>query len=189
MEESGGETFEDHGLRLTAIVEPMKELTRSPMPEMTDFIERLDMVEQRLAVHARGPAPDGLTEPDEGGTERWEAGQVWAHMAEFVGYWQSEVEKVVDAFDGTPVPFGRTKEDEGRRTAIEVGRNIPISELMERVHEGIEVLRRYLPTLSARDWSAVGLHPRIGEMNVAAIVDRFTVSHLEEHADQLDGLV
>lgn len=156
--------------------------------DLSEFQERLEQAEQRLAVHASGPAPDGLTEPDEGGEERWEAAQVWAHMAEFVGFWQAELEKVVAHFDGTPVPFGRTKDDPDRAAAIEQGRAIPIAELMERVHEAIEVHRRWLPTLSERDWSAVGLHSRLGEMDVAAISHRFILGHLEEHADQLDGL-
>jgi hypothetical protein len=155
---------------------------------MDDLLERLDAVEQRLAEHAAGPAPDGLTEPDEGGTERWEAAQVWAHMAEFVAFWQAELEKVVDHYAGAPVPFGRTKDDPERIGAIEEGRHVPIAELMARVHGEIEVTRRYLPTLSTAQWSSVGLHSRRGEMTVPQMVERFTVSHLEEHADQLDGL-
>lgn len=157
--------------------------------DTTELFERLETVEARLAEHAEGPAPDGLTEPDEGDIERWEAAQVWAHMAEFVGYWQAELEKVIDRYDGTPVPFGRTKEDAGRKSAIEAGRQVPIGELMGHVHDAIEVVRRYLPTLTEGQWQAVGLHPRRGEMRVTEIVERFTLDHLEEHADQLDGLV
>ena len=128
-----------------------------------EIMKRLEAVEQRLAEHAAGPAPDGLTEPDEGGTERWEAAQVWAHMAEFVAFWQAELEKVVDHYAGTPVPFGRTKDDPTRIGAIEEGRHVPIAELMAQVHDSIEVTRRYLPTLSAAQWSSVGLHSRRGE--------------------------
>jgi len=156
--------------------------------EVTDLIQMLEDIEQRLAEHAAGPAPSGLTEPDEGGTERWEAAQVWAHMAEFVPFWQAELEKVVDHYAGSPVPFGRTKDDPARAGAIEEGRHVPIAELMRQVHDGIEVTRRYLPTLSAAQWSSVGLHSRRGEMTVPQIVERFTIDHLEEHADQLDDL-
>ncbi len=38
------------------------------------------------------------------------------------------------------------------------------------------------------DWQARGMHPTRGAMPVSEIVDRFIVEHLEEHADQLDGL-
>jgi len=156
--------------------------------EVNDLIQMLEDIEQRLTENAAGPAPSGLTEPDEGSTERWEAAQVWAHMAEFVTFWQAELEKVVDHYAGSPVPFGRTKDDPARVGAIEEGRHVPIAELMQQVHDGIEVTRRYLPTLSAAQWASVGLHPRRGEMTVPQIVERFTIDHLEEHADQLDDL-
>ena len=156
--------------------------------DTTEIMERLELVEQRLAEHAEGPAPDGLTDPDEGGTERWEAAQVWAHMAEFVAYWQAQLEKVVDGYSGTPVPFGRMKDDPGRIGGIEAGRHTPIRQLMEQVHDEISVTRRYLPTLTHEQWQSVGLHPRRGEMQPAQMVEVFMLDHLEEHADQLDGL-
>lgn len=156
--------------------------------EVSDLIQMLEDVEQRLVEDAAGPAPTGMTDPDPDGTERWDAAQVWAHMAEFVAYWQAQLEHVVDTFRGQPVPFGRTKEDAARIEGIETGRRVPIAELMARVHEEIEVTRRYLPTLNAAQWSSVGLHSRRGEMTVPQIVEKFTIDHLEEHADQLDDL-
>jgi hypothetical protein len=156
--------------------------------DTTEITERFELVEQRLAGHAEGPTPSGLTDPDEGGTERWEAAQVWAHMAEFVAYWQAQLEKVIDSYAGTPVPFGRLKDDAGRIQGIEDGRSVPIGELMQRVHQEIEVVRDYLPTLTDEQWQAVGMHPRRGEMQPAQMVEVFMLDHLEEHADQLDGL-
>ena len=156
--------------------------------DLLEIDERLEVVEQRLKEHAEGAAPTGLTEPDEGGTERWEAAQVWGHIAEFVSYWQSQLEKIVDDYDGQPIPFGRTKDDVGRLEGIESGREEPIAVLMEEVEGGIEGVRRYLPTLTDKQWASVGLHPVRGEMDVPQIVKRFTVSHLEEHANQLDSL-
>jgi len=152
------------------------------------FLDRLDAVEQRLEAHARRPAPTGLTEPDEGDTERWEAAQVWAHIVEFVPYWQSEIEKVIAGYDGTPVPFGRTKQDSARRAAIEIGRSEAIPALAVRNTKDVAAIRAYLGGLTSAEWNAVGLHERRGEMDVEAIVDRFVVGHLEEHADQLDQL-
>ena len=156
--------------------------------DTTEIMERFDLVEQRLTEHAQGPTPTELTDPDEGGTERWEAAQVWAHMAEFVAYWQAQLEKVVDNYSGTPVPFGRMKDDVGRIGGIEEGRHTPIAGLMEQVHDEISVVRGYLPTLSDEQWQSVGLHPRRGEMKPAQMVEVFMLDHLEEHADQLDGL-
>ena len=149
---------------------------------------RLAAVEARLKSHAAGPAPDGLTEPDPGETERWEAAQVWGHMAEFVPYWLVQLDNVVRGYAGEPVPFGRTKADAARLEGIEAGRRQLISELMARVHDGLEKWTRYLSTLPPDGWQAIGLHGRRGAMDVRAIVETFLLDHLEEHAAQLDGL-
>lgn len=156
--------------------------------DTAEIMERFELIEQRLAEHAEGPTPTELTDPDEGGTERWEAAQVWAHMGEFVGYWQAQLEKVVDNYTGTPVPFGRLKDDEGRIGGIEEGRHTPIRVLMEQLHDEISVTRRYLPTLTDEHWQSVGLHPTRGELQPARMVEIFLLDHLEEHADQLDSL-
>ena len=153
-----------------------------------ELTNRLHGVEQRLAAHSRTAKPAGLTEPDEGGTERWEAGQVWAHIAEFVPYWHGQLEKVVSGSRGAPVPFGRTKTDAGRIGAIEENRNEPIAAHMAATHASLEALEGYVGRLSAANWAAVGMHPIRGEMSVEQILKTFAVDHLEEHADQLDGL-
>ena len=160
----------------------------SDMLDGTNFRARLEAVERRFEQHANSDTPTGLTEPDPGGTERWEAGQVWAHLAEFVPYWHHELESVISAFDGDPVPFGRIKTDPGRIAAIEMGRHDPLPESFERVREALAGLRRYLDGLTSAEWNAVGRHRTRGDMDVEAIVERFIVAHLEEHAEQLDAL-
>jgi threonine dehydratase len=47
---------------------------------------------------------------------------------------------------------------------------------------------RELERLPEAAWAVRGLHERRGEMSIEAIVEEFLVGHLEEHADQLDGL-
>jgi hypothetical protein len=169
-------------------MDPVIPPTQSSMLDGTDFVARLESAEQRLAKLAASEAPDGLTDPDPDGTERWEAGQAWAHMAEFVPYWHGQIESVIGAYDGDPVPFGRTKEDPDRIGGIEMGRHEPVGELMGRVGEAIGDLRRYLEKLTSSEWNAVGLHPTRGEMDVEAMVGRFVVAHLDEHAEQLEKL-
>jgi len=158
------------------------------MLDGTDFVARLSAAAERLERLAIGQVPAGLTEPDPGATERWEAGQVWAHMAEFVDYWHDQLKKVIGEYAGDPVPFGRTKSDAGRIAAIEMGRHAFIPAMMARVRESIEQLKRYLAALNSAEWNAVGRHATLGEMDVERIVEHFLLSHLEEHADQLDEL-
>lgn len=167
----------------------MNEANSTPMLDGGDVAARLEAVERRLAEHAAAGAPDGLTEPDpDTPEERWEAGQVWAHVAEFVPYWHVQLERVIAEFDGAAVPFGRTKKDPGRIAAIEIGRREPPADQLARVTAAVAELRRYLGGLTPPEWNAVGQHPTLGEMDVEAIVERFIVGHLEEHAAQLDGL-
>jgi hypothetical protein len=87
-----------------------------------------------------------------------------------------------------PVPFGRTSADPGRVGAIEAGRHEPPTEQMARLSGALTLLRSYLVGLTDDEWSARGVHTRLGEMTVAKIVERFIVGHLEEHADQLAKL-
>jgi len=160
-----------------------------PMLDGLDFAGRLDAIEQRLDVRAANPLPGGLTQADQDTGERWEAAQVWAHMAEFIGYWHEQFDTVIGQFAGEPVPFGRTKRDAGRIAAIEVGRQEPIEALVTRTRQALAAYRRRLAELSAPEWNAVGEHQTLGAMDMERMVERFVVGHLEEHLDQLDGLI
>jgi len=142
-----------------------------------------------LGTLATAAQPAGLTEPDpDTPEERWDAAQVWAHIAEFVGYWHTQMADVISKYDGEPVPFGRTKADPGRIGAIETGRHRPIADLAREADSEIAALDGYLKTLNANEWQARGLHPTRGVMDVPAMVERFITNHLDEHAVQLEGL-
>ncbi|MBA2315005.1 MAG: hypothetical protein H0V87_06425 [Chloroflexi bacterium] len=153
-----------------------------------DFEGRLDDIRRRLDEVAPAPLPAGLTDPDPGGEERWEAAQVWAHMAEFVGYWHDQLRSVIAEYAGDPVPFGRTKRDAARIAAIELGRHEPVDELARRTREALAAVTGDLAGLSTAEWKAAGLHETVGVMDLEAIVERFIVGHMEEHLDQLKGL-
>jgi len=155
------------------------------------YLSRLGLAERRLAEHAARPLPNGLTDPDPGASERWEAGQVWAHLAEFPGYWLEQIRSLLAGrSSGTaePIPFGRTKADAERIAAIERERRTDPAELLRRVTAQIAEVSTTLAGLPDESWTVRGLHPTIGEIGLPAIVERFIVAHLEEHADQLDGL-
>ena len=158
------------------------------MGQGRSLIERLDTVETRLGTAASADPPPGLTDPDPDSQERWEAGQVWAHIAEFVPYWMGQIETVIGAASPDPVPFGRVKTDPGRIAAIERGRHEAPAELMTRVSEEMERVRLFATELEGRELDARGVHSTAGEMSVDAILDRFIVGHLEEHAEQLEAL-
>ena len=152
------------------------------------LIARMADAERRLAEHAAAPPPAALSEPDPGGEERWEAGQVWAHLAEFPAFWLDQLRRVVAARSADPVPFGRVRTDPGRIDAIERERHTDPAALLERVRASLAEVSDTMRSLSPEEWRARGLHPTLGEMSAERIVERFIVGHLEEHAAQLDSM-
>jgi DinB superfamily len=159
------------------------------------FLVRLMAARDRLARHAPAASGgDGLTRPDPGTGERWDRGQVWAHLAEFQAFWLKEFDKVVAGArtshggPSAPVPFGRTSADPDRAASIERDRHHPPAELQQKVDEQAQATERFLRGLDQGGWAAVGLHPSLGPMTMPAMVERFLVGHLEEHASQLDEL-
>lgn len=155
-----------------------------------DFTARLDSVATRLQAQVAADFPaDARTSPDPPTGERWVAGQVWAHLAEFIPYWIDQAELVIGGHgSGEPVPFGRTKSDPGRLAAIERDRHADQRRLGDSVLGDISTLRAFLAGIDSDAWSARGLHPTLGEMDLSRLVEEFLVGHLEQHADQLDQL-
>ena len=155
------------------------------------LIQRMASAEIRLVEHAAGPLPPGLSDPDPGGEERWEAGQVWAHLAEFPSYWMNQIRGILAKRDSgvpEPIPFGRVKTDPERIGAVERDRHTDPAALLRRVRESLAWVGEELRALPNEAWEARGRHPTLGEMSVGPIVERFIVGHLEEHANQLDSL-
>jgi DinB superfamily len=158
--------------------------------EAAVFVQRLDAVGDWLGALAGRDVPAGaLTAPDPPTGERWEAGQVWAHLAEFIPYWLGELVLVTEHGTADPAPFGRTKTDPGRIAALERDRRTDRAVLWNRTAADIARLRVFLLGLDDAAWQARGLHPTRGEMDVAEMVDEFLVGHLEEHAAQLEALM
>ena len=147
------------------------------------WLERLDAARARLHALAERDL-HGLTSADPATGEQWEAGQVWAHLAEFGDYWLGELEKVLAGAES----FGRTKTDPDRIAAIERDRSAPLGELVARVHASMDRLRAQLVAMTDDDWKRTSRHPTLGDMTIDDQLQHFHVGHYEEHADQLDSL-
>jgi hypothetical protein len=159
------------------------------MSTRDEFLARLDVVEARLAAAATEPSPGALTDADPSSGERWDRGQVWAHVSEFIPYWIAQTRPVISGQrSGEPVRFGRTHNDPERVGAIERDRREPVMALWSATREDIALLRTFLGELSPDQWLAVGQHTTRGAMSVSQIIEEFLVGHLEQHADQLERL-
>jgi hypothetical protein len=149
---------------------------------------RLEAVVRRLADLADRPVPAGMTDPDPGSEERWDWGQVWAHTAEFPGYWTGELHRVLAVRTDHPLPFGRVKSDPARVGAIDRDRDVPARELMERVRAQAAELRDLITEMTPEDWSRTVSHPTLGILGMDRVMEEFLVGHLEGHAEQLVSL-
>jgi len=157
-------------------------------PSVDALLARMADAERRLVEHAAAPLPAGLSDPDPGAEERWEAGQVWAHLAEFPAYWLAQAQRVIARPTQPPVPFGRVKTDVGRLESIERDRHTDPVALLERVRTSLAEVTDAVRSWDGDTWRLRGMHPTLGEMTIERLVERFIVDHLEEHADQLDAL-
>lgn len=136
------------------------------------------------ALEAGRPWPLHVVEHDAGPESDWGPTEVLAHVAEMLPYWLGEIERVLDGAP-EPVPFGRTVTDHVRVLTIERDRTLPPRELLERIDAAAERYARRFATLSPNERTRRGLHPTIGEMTVAEVLERFVVGHAEGHVVQL----
>ena len=141
----------------------------------------------RAAVEAGGPWPLA-TVFDTSDEAEWGPPEVLAHVSEMAPYWLGEIERIL-AGGPEPVPFGRVATDTLRLGVIERDRSLPPRELYDRIDSALDRLGRRWPTLTSADRERVGVHPRLGEMTIAAIADRFLVSHVDEHVRQLGDIL
>jgi hypothetical protein len=160
--------------------------------DLTPLLDRLDVAARRLGatqetVQAGEPWPVGAV-AEGGGEGEWGPTEVLAHVAEMLPYWLGEMERVVA---GPPTaaatPFGRTAADPLRTLTIARDASLPARDLYDRISVSVDRYRRRLPTLSETEIGRRGLHPTRGELSVADLMERFAVSHLEDHAEQLES--
>jgi hypothetical protein len=161
-------------------------------PDLTGLSDRLarasdDFAAFRPAVEDGEPWPpseDYGAEPE----SDWGPKELLAHTAEMLDFWPAEIDKILRG-GPDPVPFGRVSTDPDRIGRIGRDRLLPTAELFDRIAAGVKRLDARIRSLSTGDAARIGLHPRLGEMSVGRILDRFLVGHLEEHVEQLRAIL
>ncbi|HET9614811.1 MAG TPA: DinB family protein, partial [Candidatus Limnocylindrales bacterium] len=148
-----------------------------------------DLLALRPALEAREPWPLSAaygTEPE----ADWGPREVLAHVNEMLGYWTTELRRVVAAAPGAaPVPFGRVASDANRIDRIARDRELTVGELLRRIEAGLGDAAAFVDPLTDDDLARLGAHPTRGDISVGMSLDRFIVSHLEEHVRQLRGIL
>jgi hypothetical protein len=135
-------------------------------------------------VEARAPWPMAELYGTEAEAS-WGPPELLAHVEEMLPFWLGEAERILDGPAGAPVPFGRVASDAVRIGVIGRDRTVPVRELFARVAADAARAARGLRELTDDESARVGVHPRLGEVSVAGLFERFVTSHLEGHVDQL----
>jgi hypothetical protein len=160
---------------------------------MDDLLDRLASAAAGMeALRDRVVADEPWPLSDDYGTEsesRWGPPEVLAHVSEMLGYWLAEIEAILAAPPGEVPPFGRVATDANRLARIGDDRRLRLNELFDRVAGSASTAGRRLAKLTPAEARRSGVHARLGEMTVPAIVERFLVGHLDEHVRQLDEVV
>lgn len=115
----------------------------------------------------------------------WGPPELLAHLDEMLPFWLGEAERILDGDGAAPVPFGRVASDTIRIGVIGRDRTVPLRELFARLaSDGSRVARR-MRTLADHEPARVGVHPRLGELTIDELFERFVTGHLEGHVVQL----
>ena len=157
---------------------------------MDDLLDRLAGAAAGMeALRGRVVAGEPWPLSDDYGTEpesEWGPPEVLAHVAEMLPYWLGQVDAILASPSGETPTFGRVATDAGRLARIGEDRRLPVGELLDHVASGASTVGLRLAQLTPEEAGRAGVHPRLGEMTVPAIVERFVAGHLEDHVRQLD---
>ena len=163
--------------------------------ELADRLENAAVAIADLAPAINSGEPWPLTEVYGPGPESaWGPREVLAHVSEMLPFWLGEIELVLDesgrsGAGGEPPTFGRTESDPLRVEVIGRDRTFPARELIDRIDvDGARVARR-LRALNEAQAATVGRHVTRGDMSVADMAERFLVTHVEGHVEQLKELL
>lgn len=119
----------------------------------------------------------------------WGPPEVLAHLAEMVGYWDSELTRVATSGLPEPVAFGRIATDADRLETIRRERSRPPGELFHAIAAAVTAFAARWSAWTPAERARIGVHPSRGEITVEAGAERFIAGHLDEHAAQLEALL
>jgi hypothetical protein len=119
----------------------------------------------------------------------WGPRELLGHVDEMLPYWTDQLEMVLAGDRATPVPFGRVATDQSRLDRIDADRRKPAGAILDDIAAGLERVRSFLDGLGPGDGDRIGAHPTRGDITIRDSVERFLVSHLEDHVAQLRAIL
>jgi hypothetical protein len=160
---------------------------------MTDLATRLrssgdDLLQLRDRLVAGEPWPLS----DSYGTEpeaTWGPRELLAHVEEMLTYWIDELRRVRAGDAGAAVAFGRIASDPSRLRRIDDARQHDVGQQLDDIRTGLDDAVGFAEDLRDEERGRVGTHPTRGEITIEASIERFLVTHLEDHIAQLRDIL
>jgi DinB superfamily len=159
----------------------MSEVPRSEQSQLLS--ERMKATHLQLQQDVAALELDAPIQPREG---EWSAGEVLAHVPEFLRYWAGEVERLKKQ---PGAGFGRSKQDPARVGWVADRGALPLRALIEDLNSAVDDAVASVASLTDADLQQTGVHFHRGRMTVLDVVVTFLVEHLEEHQLQLRAVV
>ena len=148
---------------------------------MNSAVERLENSVQRLVETIEALPSEALYRAPAPGD--WPVMSTLAHVVELMPYWSRQALDVARRTQAGQ-PFGRTHDDPDRIGAIEQHGNDSLDRALQRIQSAKAEAVQLLHLIPADGWSKTARHATRGEMTVQEIVDRFLLSHVDEHLEQ-----
>lgn len=145
--------------------------------------ERLEAVGEQLTSLLRQPAVSRRLRVMPGEND-WSALQILAHIDEMIPYWMQHCQTLIAAAGERP-RFGRPLDAPERLAGVERGGTATLEDLMAQLNEEVQTASREIRAMTPEERAKTGIHVRLGTMTVTDAVDRFIVSHAEEHLAQI----
>lgn len=115
----------------------------------------------------------------------WGPRELLAHVDEMLTYWVAELDRVRTGAPDAPVAFGRVATDTSRLERIDAARRQDVGRQLDDIRGGLDAALAFIARLTPADRARIGNHPTRGALPIDASIERFLVSHLEEHVAQL----
>jgi hypothetical protein len=119
----------------------------------------------------------------------WGPREVLAHVNEMLPYWATQLRLIVAGDPAEATPFGRVSTDPARIGRIASDRRLACGDLLDRIAADLPRVEDVLAALTPADLERRGLHSTRGELTVGASADRFLVTHVAEHVEQLQAIL
>src|SRR5439155_22823228 len=119
------------------------------------------------------------------GADEWTVLQTLGHCAEMIPFWLAQCRSLIDAPGAESPRLGRALDDPARLAGPARGAAADPDALLAQLQTEAQKGASTILALTSAERAKTDMHPRLSQLRVADIVERFIVAHAEEHEQQI----